>query len=120
MLQDLEGRADLLRALLWRLTINLRLNDRSAYADLIEETVTAVCAPEGRPWLDARSASRYSGCSISWLTAARSKGTGPAFYRLNGSTAKGSRVYYRLRDLDVFLARNRVETRAFIPSGGSP
>jgi len=115
---DEDRRADLLRAALWRLTIHLRREGRVRYHGLIEAAVDAISRLNSDPWLDQKAAARYSGYSASWLNAARCRDAGPAYYRLNGATIKGSRVFYRISDLDAFLARNRVETRPFIPSGG--
>ncbi len=58
--------------------------------------------PGGR--VNTKGAADYIGCSESLLNTFRVKGKGPRFLRL------GSRVMYRLCDLDAWIDSRAVET----------
>lgn len=55
------------------------------------------------PVLTERDAARYLTCSVSFLRRARRLGYAPAHSRI------GTRVVYRVTDLEAFLRRSRVE-----------
>lgn len=55
--------------------------------------------------VDERDAASYVGFTDSYLRSARAKGRGPAFIRI------GRAIRYRIKDLDTWLAKHRVDTR---------
>ncbi|MBM4542416.1 helix-turn-helix domain-containing protein [Rhodococcus hoagii] len=54
--------------------------------------------------LPAREAAEYLGLTTKSLANQRSAGKGPAWYKIGG------RVWYDLRDLDMYVARCKAET----------
>lgn len=59
-------------------------------------------APTDR--LPAAQAAEYLGLTTKTLANMRSAGTGPAAYKIGG------RIWYDLRDLDVYVARCKAQT----------
>lgn len=54
--------------------------------------------------LNTQQAAEYLGYSVKTLHNMRYSGTGPASYKIGG------RIWYDLRDLDVYIARCKAET----------
>ncbi|BCN49659.1 helix-turn-helix domain-containing protein [Rhodococcus hoagii] len=54
--------------------------------------------------LPAREAAQYLGYTTKTLANMRAKGVGPAAYKIGG------RVWYDVRDLDMYVARCKAET----------
>lgn len=54
--------------------------------------------------LNVEGAAKHIGFSKSWLDKERASGRGPRYFRI------GSRVFYRIADLDQWLESRAVET----------
>jgi len=93
---------------LWQLANDLEGADRGIRKRLIHEAADAVVRIEPPQWLREKDVAERYPFSLRWLRNARWEGIGPAFHRIGGRDAIGSRIHYHSVDIEAFLAECRV------------
>jgi len=103
-----EFKREKIRTRLWQLANDLEGADGVIRERLIHEAADAVVRIEPPQWLKEKDVAERYPFSLGWLRNARWEGIGPAFHRIGGRDAIGSRIHYHSADIEAFLAECRV------------